>query len=212
MLTRLLARLRQSWFPPSNPNRHKNPNTNPRDSVPVMLVADEPLQIAVVGCGIIGAILALGLINKNIKVTVYEQARSLREIGAGIAFTANARKCMSMIDERIVDCIATVATPNGDPKNPNNNMQFIDGYTHDPGDPDDISSKKLYKLFGGPKGFEGCHRAHFLEEIMKLMPNDVVRLSKRLHTLEDYGAGKVVLRFCDGTVAQADAGKLSIFR
>ncbi|KAL5358620.1 hypothetical protein BJX96DRAFT_173612 [Aspergillus floccosus] len=165
---------------------------------------DERLEIAIIGCGIIGAVLALGLIQKNIRVKVYEQAGTLREIGAGIAFTANARECMSLIDLRIVDCVNAVATANGDPENPNNNMQFIDGYTHTPGE-DDMKGKILYKLAAGPREFEGCHRAHFLEEVMKLMPDGLVQVAKRLESIEEPCGDKLVLTFSDGTCAIADA-------
>ncbi|EAU30798.1 hypothetical protein ATEG_08666 [Aspergillus terreus NIH2624] len=166
---------------------------------------DDRLEIVIIGCGIIGSVLALGLIQKNIRVKVYEQAGTLREIGAGIAFTANARECMSLIDPRIVDCVNAVATANGDPENPNNNMQFIDGYTHTPGE-DDMKGKILYKLAAGPREFEGCHRAHFLEEVMKLMADGVVQLSKRLESIEEPCGDKLVLTFSDGTCAIADAG------
>ncbi|KAE8153337.1 hypothetical protein BDV25DRAFT_136943 [Aspergillus avenaceus] len=203
MLTSILSKLRFSWLFSAKANRNGDDPTTPGSKASPS-VPEEPLEIAIVGCGIIGTILALGLVRRNIKVTVYEQARSLREIGAGIAFTANARKCMSLIDERIVDCVTAVATINGDPENPNNNMQFIDGYTQDPERPDDMSWKKLYKLSPGPRGFEGCHRAHFLEEVMQLMPTGVVKLSKKLDVLEDKGGEKVELRFSDGTVAWAD--------
>lgn len=90
------------------------------------------LDIAIIGSGIIGTVLALGLLNhpsSAFRVKIYEQASSIREIGAGIAFTANARKCMSLIDERIPECVRAVATANGDPANPTNYMQFVDGYT-----------------------------------------------------------------------------------
>ena len=207
MLASILSRLRPSWFPLFQSNRTPTPATGRDPDAPRLDIEDEPLEIAIIGCGIIGAILALGLLAKNIKVTVYEQARGAREAGAGIAFTANARRCMSMIDERIVDCVAAVATTNGDPRNPNNNMQFIDGYTHDPDRLDDMSWKKLYELATGPKGFEGCHRAHFLEEITRLIPGGVVRLGKRLDRVEDHGVGKVLLRFCDGSAGRADAGE-----
>ncbi|KAF5865101.1 hypothetical protein ETB97_005342 [Aspergillus alliaceus] len=209
MLTRFLARFRPSWLPPfqTNPLPITNQTMNPQCQSPPLppQPQDQPLEIAIIGCGIIGAILALGLLSKNIKVTVYEQSRTLRETGAGIAFTANARKCMAMIDPRIVDCVAAVATTNGDPGNPNNNMQFIDGYTHRPDEADDMSWKKLYELSTGPKGFEGCHRGHFLEEVMGLIPDGVVKWGKRLERVEEFGVGRVLLRFSDGSVGRADA-------
>ncbi|PTU22074.1 hypothetical protein P175DRAFT_0477930 [Aspergillus ochraceoroseus IBT 24754] len=177
-------------------------------------MSNEHFQVAIIGSGIIGSVLALGLIRRKVSVQVYEQAQSLREIGAGIAFTANARKCLTLLDARLDDCVTAVGTVNGDPACPNNNMQFIDGYTHDAlkhGSPgDDLVEKTLYKLHAGPRGFEGCHRAHFLDQVMKLIPDGVVHLSKRLDSYElpeeDSGENKIRLVFCDGTTAEADVG------
>lgn len=53
----------------------------------------ENIVIGIVGGGIVGLILALGLIRRGIKVRVYEQAAGFREVGAGIAFSACARHC-----------------------------------------------------------------------------------------------------------------------
>ncbi|KAI9045889.1 FAD/NAD(P)-binding domain-containing protein [Aspergillus affinis] len=174
-----------------------------------------PLEIAIIGCGIIGTVLALGLLNNSpspsaIRVKIYEQAASIREIGAGIAFTANARKCMFMIDSRLPECVRAVATANGDPDNPTNYMQFVDGYTHDPGNTEvgqELEGRTVHKLHAGERGFEGCHRAQFLEQVMKLMPEGVVELRKRLVRLDEEGGegGRVQMSFEDGSVEIADA-------
>ena len=93
------------------------------------IIQEQPLEVAIVGGGIIGLVLALGLIRRGVKVKVYEQARSLREIGAGVAFTANAIKCMELIEPDIVAALRSVATSNGDPNNPNDYLQWVDGYS-----------------------------------------------------------------------------------
>ncbi|KAI9879286.1 MAG: hypothetical protein M1830_009016 [Pleopsidium flavum] len=142
---------------------------------------DQPVDVAIVGGGIIGLVLALGLIKRRVKVKVYEQARSFREIGAGVAFTANAIRCMHMLEPGIVDALKAVATSNGDSKNPNDWLQWVDGYNQHGEDPND--EKVLFKLYAGYKGFEGCHRAHFLDELVKIVPDGVVEFRKRLDTL-----------------------------
>ena len=175
------------------------------------------LEIAIIGSGIIGSVLALGLLkhpSSLLSVKVYEQASSIREIGAGIAFTANARKCMSMIDERLPECVRAVATANGDPLNPTNYMQFVDGYTHSRGDEvgDEVRGRTVHKLHAGERGFEGCHRAQFLEQVMKLMPEGIVWLKKRLVSLEETeDGGRVKMKFEDGGVELADAGMSPLF-
>lgn len=53
-------------------------------------IINQPFDVAIVGGGIIGLMVAMGLMKRNINVKIYEQSRSFREIGAGVAFTANA--------------------------------------------------------------------------------------------------------------------------
>jgi hypothetical protein len=50
-------------------------------------------QIAIIGGGIVGVMLTLGLLRQNVSVRLYEQSGGFREIGAGIAFSACARRC-----------------------------------------------------------------------------------------------------------------------
>ena len=73
-----------------------------------------------------------------------------------------------------------------------------------------MEEKLLYKLHLGKALFEGCHRADFLDELVKSLPGDAVRFGKYLDDVEDSGddAGekKLVLRFSDGTVDEAVAG------
>lgn len=174
--------------------------------MPDVIANDQPVDIAIVGGGIIGLVLALGLINRKVKVKIYEQAHSFREIGAGVAFTANAIRCMRMVEPGIIDALRAVATSNGDPKAPNDWLQWVDGYNQHSADSND--EKVLFKLYAGYKGFEGCHRAHFLDELVKIVPDGVVEFRKRLDTLCQRGyEEKLLLKFCDGTSAEADAGK-----
>lgn len=63
----------------------------------------------------------------------------------------------------------------------------------------------LYSLYVGPKGFEGCHRAHLLDALFQKIPEGTVEFGKRLDTVEEIVGGKVRMRFVDGTSAEADA-------
>jgi salicylate hydroxylase len=171
-------------------------------------INDETLEIAIVGQGIIGLVLALGLIRRGVNVKVYEQASRLRVTGAGVAFTANAIQCMNLLDPQIVDALRSVATSNGDPANPNDYLRWVDGYSRPTGH-DPREERLLFKLYAGTKGFEGCHRAHFVEALAGLMPEEVVHYSKRLDKIHEKGGNeKMVLTFHDGTTASADAGKI----
>ncbi|KAJ3532392.1 hypothetical protein NM208_g8460 [Fusarium decemcellulare] len=69
---------------------------------------DSPLEVAVVGGGIIGLMVALGLLRRGLHVTIFEQAQELGEISAGFAFTAVARECMRRLDPRLVEALDRV--------------------------------------------------------------------------------------------------------
>jgi 2-polyprenyl-6-methoxyphenol hydroxylase and related FAD-dependent oxidoreductases len=50
------------------------------------------LNIAIIGAGIGGMSAALGLAQSGFKVSVFEQAPELSEVGAGLTITPNATK------------------------------------------------------------------------------------------------------------------------
>ncbi|KAI1386655.1 uncharacterized protein F4822DRAFT_323294 [Hypoxylon trugodes] len=172
------------------------------------MAAREPSQVhvAVVGGGIIGLVTALGLLKRNIPVKIYEQARSFREIGAGVAFTANALECMALLDPVIVDAVNAVATTNGEDKNnPNDYLRYHDGYNWDPNDIEGSDDKLLGLLHSGYKGFQGCHRANLLDELVKYIPSHAVEFGKRFTGYDDRGPTKgLLLHFLDGSTAEAD--------
>lgn len=227
------------------------------------------IEIAIIGSGLIGTLLALGLLNipipnttkdpqstneggksTSLSIKIYEQSPTAHELGAGIGFTACARKCMALMDPRIAECVARVATLNGEPEDPDYCMRFVDGFrTYTEGDCSGTMSKgdaeegigvdvrgvgsdrvndesdrrdedkdddggegvyvsgKVYKLYAGPRGFEGCHRGQFLEEVMKLMPEGAVEYSKRVEGYEYLPSGRIQLGFSDGGRVECDLGK-----
>ena len=54
---------------------------------------------------------------------------------------------------------------------------------------------------------QSCHRAHFVNDLVKAVPADRVHMSKRLVSIEDKPGSDepVFLQFADGTSATADA-------
>ncbi|KAI8635189.1 hypothetical protein F5Y19DRAFT_2989 [Xylariaceae sp. FL1651] len=164
-------------------------------------------EIVIIGGGIIGLVLTIGLLRVGVKVRTYEQAQGFREIGAGIAFTANAIRCMNLIDPAIPAALrssGSVATSNGGDEDPDDYLRWIDGYERNREDP--RQQRLFYKLSAGPRGFEGCRRDQFLEALVKCIPPGVVELKKRLDTVEDRGENqKLLLTFRDGTTTEADA-------
>lgn len=60
-------------------------------------------------------------------------------------------------------------------------------------------------MYAGYRGFEGCHRTHFLDEPVNIMLEGVVKFGKRLDTLTQEADQSIVLDFHDGTSASANA-------
>jgi salicylate hydroxylase len=168
-------------------------------------VEEKPLDVAIVGGGITGVTLALGLLHRGIKFKIYERADSLREIGAGIAFTPNAERAMQKLDPRIHQAFRKVATPNIE-----DYFVWVDGYHYNRSDPDNTNEELVSKLYVGERGFEGCRRQDFIEELVKHIPKEDVKYGKNLASVTDRGDGeKIVLGFRDGTTEEADVGKLN---
>lgn len=168
----------------------------------------QQLEVAVIGGGIIGMILAAGLTRQGIKFTLYEQARNFRELGAGIGFTRNTVKCMELINPDIVTALRDAGAVNVsiDPVDPNAYFRWVDGYTQHKID-DPSYQKLLCKLDAGPLGWEIVRRDHFLENLNKLIPDHAVRLRHRVVSIEQPDSGgQLTLTFADGTNAHADAG------
>ncbi|KAK7714543.1 hypothetical protein SLS63_011735 [Diaporthe eres] len=173
-----------------------------------MQASNSPEDIAIVGGGIVGLILAAGLFRRSINVTVYERARGFREIGAGIAFTANAIRCMQLIDPSIVAALrSSGAIPTStDPKDPNDYLRWVNGFVQDDSG-DGACQRPLCKIDAGVRGFEGCRRDQFLEELAKLVPKDKIVFRKHLIDLVQPNdpEERLKLVFEDGTIAHADA-------
>ncbi|OGM39934.1 monooxygenase [Aspergillus bombycis] len=174
--------------------------------VPTPEMATTP-QIAIVGGGIVGLVLAAGLTRRGVQVQLYEQARNFREIGAGIGFTRNTVGCMEKINPAVVTALRSGGAVNVsmDQQDPKAYLRWIDGYGQQRED-DPMYQKPLLKLDAGVKGWETVRRDQFLEDLVKVIPEGVVHLRKRLDTIEDNeDADKVYLNFTDGTRAEADA-------
>ena len=173
------------------------------------------VEIGIVGGGIVGLILAIGLIRRNVSVRVFEQSRSFREIGAGIGWTANTVRCMGLIDPAIQKAhkaCGAVALSQGNTEDQNDYLRYIDGYNRHP-DGDEHQQKLLYRINAGYQGLLGCRRDQLLESLVPLLPPGTVELRKRLQGIQENGPdGKVRLSFADGTSADVDAGEFVVLR
>ncbi|QIX00456.1 hypothetical protein AMS68_005973 [Peltaster fructicola] len=163
--------------------------------------ASKDFEIAIVGSGIAGMSLAAALVHRGIKVQVYEAAHHFGEIGAGVAFTPNATQAMTICSPNMHDGFLRVATPNLWPSKANVYFDFYDGF----GDGKGNAPKDKLFTSTARHGMQGCHRAHFLDELVKLVPPEIAHFGKRLDDYIEREDGRIVMHFRDGTTAEADA-------
>ncbi|ETS85590.1 hypothetical protein PFICI_03615 [Pestalotiopsis fici W106-1] len=159
---------------------------------------EQPLEVVVIGAGVIGIQVALGLAKRNIAVTLYDQASELKEISAGFGFTDNVVGCMRFLEPRLAGAVDTAGPP------AEGSQRWVDGMTKE-----DIRAMRYEDVPGikmaGEVDLHYCHRGQLLHEMVKLFPKHQIQLGKRLETIEGLdGDSKAVLRFVDGTMAQAD--------
>lgn len=163
-----------------------------------MSSAGRHFQIAVIGGGIAGLMVALGLLRRGFVVKIYERANSFAEIGAGIGFSPNAERAMLALDPRIHTAFRCIATPNTEDW-----FQYVDGFNESPrGDGEEL----LFKIYLGSRGFEGCRRADLLAELAKLTPGHCIEFGKELVDIDETFTKEQQTRlsFRNGTTATAD--------
>ncbi|KAI4246920.1 MAG: hypothetical protein LQ352_006264 [Teloschistes flavicans] len=168
-----------------------------------ILTDEKPCQIAIVGGGITGVVLAVGLLHRNVDFTIYERSPRVREVGAGIGFTPNAERAMQVLHPRMHGTFKEISTRNAEDW-----FQWVDGYNHDRSNPQDTNEDLIFKLYLGERGFEGCRRQDFLQGLLKLIPEEKIKYGKSIDSVTDQGdEEKVLLGFHDGTTAEADIGE-----
>lgn len=161
-----------------------------------------PFSIAVVGGGIGGLCLAVALAHHNVPVHVYEAAPVFSEIGAGVGFGPNALRAMELLNPKILEgykrCETTSASPSEDRR------FFNFRYGLEKPSADGMVAEQMICEVRSDMKTSSVHRARFLEELVKLMPEGAASFGKRLVGIEEEGEG-VLLKFFDGTEARHDA-------
>ncbi|KAI1758782.1 mannitol 1-phosphate dehydrogenase [Hypoxylon sp. FL1150] len=165
---------------------------------------ERPLQtpptIAILGAGIGGLALAIGLIKRNIPVTVYEAAEQFSPVGAGIGLGPNALNAMDIVDPRFRERYEMIATRNETPEF--ENVIFDALYAEE-----DFGQRRGWSrgLIGAPYfARSSAHRKDLLEIMVGFIPEGTVKFKKRASMVEQFG-DKVCIRFEDGTAETVSA-------
>ncbi|KAM0808592.1 putative Salicylate hydroxylase [Seiridium cardinale] len=152
--------------------------------------SDGRLHVAIIGGGITGVTLALGLEARGVSYTLYERAPEFKEMGAGVGFSPNAEAALESIDPAVRAAYKRVAMANGE-----DYFQWVDGFD---------SNEVIYKLYLGEQAFQGCRRSDFLDEMVKLIPKEKIRLGKAVEGIDELKDGRLRIQFRDGAKGVAD--------
>jgi salicylate hydroxylase len=169
------------------------------------MTEDRSLSLGIVGGGIAGLTLTVALLTKcpHIRITLYESAEAFGEIGAGVGFSPNMVRTMGLIDPRIAAAFERCSKGNTVTDPP----KWFTVRVGDERKKDVKLGEEIFVIPGrrGPSG--GVHRAHFLDELVKLVPEGVAQFKKRAidvtEAMDD--SGDAVLHFADGSTAQHSA-------
>lgn len=158
-----------------------------------MASSSVPLHYAIIGGGISGLTLAIALHHRGVRVTLYEQALQFGEIGAGVSFTPNALQAMRICHEGIHEAFERVCTRN---LWASKQKVWFDYY-------DAVNDKHAFSITND-LGQNGVHRAQYLDELVKLLPDEAVSLGKKLRHIETDEQGRLRLLFEDGSTGLTD--------
>ncbi|CCE33606.1 related to salicylate 1-monooxygenase [Claviceps purpurea 20.1] len=155
------------------------------------------LEFAIIGGGVAGLTLAIALLRRGLKVEIFEQAGQFQEIGAGVSFTPNAVQAMKICDPAIHEAFERVCTRNIWPSKQKTWFDYYDAQS------ENATSSPVFSITND-LGQNGVHRAHFLDELIKLVPPQAAHFGKKLDKYEEDKYGRLHLSFTDGSEHQAD--------
>ncbi|KAL4948049.1 hypothetical protein BDW69DRAFT_203821 [Aspergillus filifer] len=156
--------------------------------------------VAIVGGGIGGLSLAIGLLRRNVPVTIYEAASSFKEVGLGLTIGPAAHRAMPLIDPAIREIYDQLITTHADSPGFERFRQTWFEVVWATGEK---TGEILLDLKAEPSGQTTVRRADFLDAIVKLVPKEVARFGKRLDSLREVGE-EVEMKFEDGTSVRTD--------
>jgi salicylate hydroxylase len=149
------------------------------------------LRIALVGGGIGGVAAALALSRRGFEPRIYEQARDLAEIGAGIQVTPNSAKVLRALG--VGDALhAAGFEPEYIATRDSVSGKLVSR----------VPTKATYETtFGAP--WYQLHRADLLDMLVAALPQGIVQTGARVTTVTQTASG-ARLTFADGRSEEAD--------
>jgi salicylate hydroxylase len=156
---------------------------------------EKPISLAIIGGGIAGLTLTIALLTQapHLSITLYESAVAFGEIGAGVGFEPVMVRTMARIDARIAAAFEKCSRGNTVTDPPRWFQVRVGDQRKVVGEVQEEivlekSDEKCKVKIGeelfvmparrGPRG--GIHRAHFLDELVKLIPDGVAQFRKKL--------------------------------
>ncbi|RBA18231.1 salicylate 1-monooxygenase SalA [Fusarium proliferatum] len=168
---------------------------------------ERSFKIAVIGGGIVGLMVAIGLLKRGIEVTVFEQAQELTEFSAGFAFTGVARECLKRLDPRLLEALERIGEVNRHPCN-----RYWDGFNPTTQEEAESKDSLLFEVSARDLDYKGCLRSHLLHEMASMLPAGSIKLGKQLKDLQDEGSNdKVTLTFSDKSMYEVDGDAVTAF-
>lgn len=158
-------------------------------------------SIAIVGGGISGVTLAIALLQRGLKVQIYEQAHAFGEIGAGVAFNPAATRAMHICSPDVYKAFEKVVTKNQWENKKSVWFDWLDGMNDKK-----VNEQEFAFSIGNEFGANAVKRSHFLDALVEVLPEGTTHFKKHLDTIEELEDGTMKLKFHDGTDATAGAG------
>lgn len=152
-------------------------------------------RIAVIGGGLAGLSFANAAQYNELKnITVYEQAKEFREIGAGISLSENAFRCLDQYG--LKEALLQVSNEQSEV----NSTRYGRWFRHYK------TGEELAVVQPYEKPNRRIHRAHLLDVLRAKLPKEMLKTNKRLLKIETNGNDEkeYVLHFADGTSETAD--------
>jgi 2-polyprenyl-6-methoxyphenol hydroxylase-like FAD-dependent oxidoreductase len=146
------------------------------------------IHVAIIGGGIGGLFAANALLKHGLRVSVYEQAPALGEVGAGVYITPNAVRQLERVG------LGPAVEKWGARVGPKSHY-----FRHD-GTP--IAPVQVTDLNGWNATF-GMHRADFVDFLAAALPKDIIHCGHRAVAFQQRG-NKARVNFANGKSAEAD--------